>query len=70
MSAALQVSKRHVVSLDRAALNAATTVLSDDGLDLVHDRVDHLRVVRTHDDRFDENIERVHQAPTVFIRQN
>ena len=44
-----QVSERYVISPDRAALNADSTILTDDGVDLVHDCVDDLRVVGTYD---------------------
>ncbi len=64
-----QVSERYVISPDRAALNADSTILTDDGVDLVHDCVDNLRIVGTYDNGLNKIVERMRQAGVILIRQ-
>jgi len=61
-----QVSERYVISPDRAALNADSAILTDDGVDLVHDCVDDLRVVGTYDNGLNKIVERMRQAGMIL----
>jgi hypothetical protein len=54
-----EVGKWDIVLRNRPALYAGSAVLRHDGVDLVHDCRDDLRVVIPNDDRFDKFIERM-----------